>query len=145
MRVPLLVILLALSAGCQDLREYAGDWVGPVSADPHLRQGFDPSAVVRTKIALATRERLDATLEVPGTSDPIPFEAIRGAQADALGEMRLDGEPLRSYVGFLRPGGIDPYLAVISLFPEERIVARVIRGPDELYGVFALRRAHEAR
>ena len=71
-----------------------------------------------------------------------PFEPIRGASADVLAEMRLPGEPLKTYVGYV--GGAStseaPYLCYVSLYAENRVEARIIRGPDEVYGVFRLAR-----
>lgn len=142
MRVPLAAALGALLAlaGCEDVRRFAGNWAGPVSADPALRQGFGPDAVLRLSIAQVTRTALEASVDVPGAG-LLRFEPLRPAAHDALGDLRLDGEPLRTFLGFARPPGAEPYLVVISLFPEDRIAARVIRGPDEVYGVFSLERA----
>jgi hypothetical protein len=75
----------------------------------------------------------------------VRFEPIRHASDDALGDLRLDGEPLRTFLGFLRPPTGQPYLAVVSLFAEDRIDVRLIRGPDEAYGVFSLRRARSTK
>ena len=61
-------------------------------------------------------------------------------QLGDMGDLRLDGEPLRSFLGFVRPAFGEPYLTVISLFAEERVDVRLIRGPEEAYGVFHLTR-----
>jgi hypothetical protein len=33
---------------------------------------------------------------------------------------------------------------VVSLYPEDRLDVRLVRGPDEVYGVFSLRRERPA-
>src|SRR4030095_12646897 len=47
---------------------------------------------------------------------------------DALGDMRLEEEPLRTYLGYVKPPDEEAYLTVVSLFAEDRIDVRLIRG-----------------
>jgi hypothetical protein len=129
-----------LAGGCEDIRRFSGTWAGPISADPVHQLGYGPDAVLRAEIGAVTRTQLEGTVDLPGPAGPVPFEPIRGAAQDALGELRIEGEPLRTYLGYLRPAGEAPYLCVVSLFSEDRIDVRAIRGPDEIYGVFSLRR-----
>jgi hypothetical protein len=136
---PLLVVAL-LAAGCEDIRRFEADWAGTVSADPAHRQGFPENAPMRVTIGAVSRRGLEATIVLPPEA-PLPFLPIAHASDDALGDLRLEGEPLRTFLGFLRPPTGEPYLVVVSLFSEDRIDVRVIRGPDEAYGVFALYRA----
>jgi hypothetical protein len=141
---PLLVAALAalfLGAGCEDIRRFEGVWVGPVSADPAHQQGFAQGAFLRATVGTVSRTRIELTIDLPQEGVALPFEPIRHASDDALGELRLEGEPLRTFLGFVRPSGAQPYLAVVSLFGEDRIDVRMIRGPDEAYGVFSLKRA----
>ena len=141
MRVSLgLILILALAAGCEDIRRFEGEWQGPVAKDPAHQQGFDAGATLHATVVTASRRALQMTVVLPGQPAPLPFEPIRHASDDALGELRLDGEPLRTFLGYVRPTGEQPYLAVVSLFAEDRIDVRLIRGPDEAYCVFALRR-----
>lgn len=135
-----LMLTLALAAGCEDLRRFSGDWVGTVSPDPALQLGFGPGAALRARVLSAGRHEIQLTVDLPGTG-PLPFAPIRHASNDTLGDLRLDGEPLRSYLGYLEPTGAPPFLTVVSLFPDDRIDVRIIRGPAEVYGVFSLRRA----
>lgn len=143
MRVPLgfAAALVVLAAGCEDVRQFQGSWAGPVAADPAHQQGFAADAVVRANVASVSRTTLQMNVALPGRADTVAFEPIRHAADDALGDLRLEGEPLRTFLGYVRPQGEAPILAVVSLFAEDRIDLRLIRGPDELYGVFALRRA----
>ena len=141
MRVPLVVALLLLAGGCEDIRRFEGTWVGPVSADPAHQQGFGSASFLRATVKSVSRTSIDLSMELPEAGTSVPFEPIRHASDDVLGDLRLDGEPLRTFLGFLRPAAGQPFLAVVSLFAEDRIDVRLIRGPDEAYGVFSLRRA----
>ena len=38
-----------------------------------------------------------------------------------------------------------PFLTIVSLYAEDRLEVRLIRGPNEAYGVFALSRLPMAR
>jgi hypothetical protein len=144
-RVPLGLVLAGalLTAGCEDIRRFEGDWQGSVSADPAHQQGFGAGAPLHATVSAVSRRGISMTIQLPNQT-ALPFEPIRHASDDALGELRLDGEPLRTFLGYLRPAGDQPYLTVVSLFAEDRIDVRLIRGPDEAYGVFSLRRS-EAR
>jgi hypothetical protein len=144
-RIPLAVTALLLVAGCEDIRRFEGVWVGPVSADPAHQQGFGNAAFLRATVGTVSRSSIELSLELPQAGTSVPFEPIRHASDDVLGDMRLDGEPLRTFLGFLRPAGGQPYLAVVSLFAEDRIDVRLIRGPDEAYGVFSLQRARSTK
>jgi hypothetical protein len=57
-----------------------------------------------------------------------------------LADVHFAGEPLRTFFGFVNPPGEPPYLTVVSLYSEDRVEVRLIRGPDEAYAVFALSR-----
>jgi hypothetical protein len=141
---------LALLAGCEDLREFAGVWAGAVSGDPAHQLGFTADAQLRATVGRATRDGIELTIQLPPRPGVtcerpetcvLPFEAIRRAGDDILGEARLPGEPLRTYFGYVQPPAEAPYLAVVSLFAEERVEVRLIRGPNQSYGVFYLKRA----
>jgi hypothetical protein len=143
-RAPLVLIALLLAAGCEDIRRFEGTWVGPVSSDPAHQQGFGGTAFLRATVTRASRTAIEASIELPQAGTSVRFEPIRHASDDALGNLRLEGEPLRTFLGFLRPADGSSYLAVMSLFAEDRIDVRLIRGPDDAYGVFSLRRAHSS-
>ncbi len=95
-------------------------------------------------VGSVNRAHIDMTVQLPGDSTALPFEPIRGAAGDSLGDMRLDGDPFRSYFGYVQRPGESPILAVVSLFAHDRIDLRLIRGADEIYGVFLLGRARAA-
>jgi hypothetical protein len=136
----LLAGLLAQSA-CEDLRQFAGVWEGEVSRDPQHQIGFNTGAKLRATVGSARRAELDLALELPGRSGLYRFEPIQHASDDVLGDVRLAGEPLRTYFGFVAPASEPPFLAVVSLFGEERVEVRLIRGANDVYGVFYLARA----
>jgi hypothetical protein len=144
-RIASLTIVLLLLGGCEDIRRFEGTWAGPISADPAQQQGFGASAILRLQVTSVSRRSIAMSVDLPERGGSLPFEPIRGASADALGDLRLDGEPLRTFLGYVRPAGMEAFLAVVSLFPEDRIEARIIRGPDESYGVFSLLRVRESR
>jgi hypothetical protein len=136
-------VLVVLATGCEDIRRMEGEWTGPVSADPVHRQGFGAGVTMRAVVTSVSRRGIVATLDLP-PEGPLPFRPITHAADDALGDLRLDGEPLRTFLGYLRPAAGDAYLAVISLFSEDRVDVRIIRGPEEIYGVFSLHRTRPA-
>lgn len=142
MRVHLAVtaVFALLAAGCEDIRRFEGIWVGPVSPDPAHQQGFGKGSFLRATVGMVSRSAIEMTIDLPQQPTATRFEPIRHAADDALGELRLEGEPLRTFLGYLRPQGSEPFLAVVSLFAADRIDVRIIRGPEEVYGVFSLQR-----
>ena len=139
-RLALLLGGLALLA-CEDLRQFAGVWEGEVSRDPQHQLGFNPGARLRATVGSARRAQLDLALELPGRSGLYRFEPIQHASDDVLGDVRIAGEPLRTYFGFVTPASEPPFLTVVSLFGEDRVEVRLIRGANDIYGVFYLARA----
>ena len=136
----LLAATLLLVGGCEDLRQFSGPWAGPISRDPNHQHGFERNATLAITVGGVTRYGLDMTLTLPGAAGTSRFEPIRHAVQDVLADMRLPGDPLRTYLGFVRSTGAEPFLAVVSLYSEGRIEIRLIRGPDAAYGVFMLSR-----
>jgi hypothetical protein len=136
-------VVAAALTGCQDLRDYAGEWTGTISSDPALGHGFAPGTTINASVSAADREGIGLVVSWDGKT--APFVPIRRATGDALSEAQLPGEPLRTFFGFVQPAGDPPYLSVVSLFPENRLELRLIRGADEAYGVFTLRRSSRVR
>ncbi len=133
--------LCALGSGaCDDLRHFTGEWEGEVSPDPNQRHGFAPKTRLRGKVDGVSRTAIALSLTLPGRGGPLPFVPLRHAAGDALGNLTFDGAPLRTYLGLLHPPGEAPYFTVVSLFAEERVDVRLIRGAEESYGVFSLHR-----
>jgi hypothetical protein len=135
-----LLAALAALAACDDLRQFSGDWRGTLSDDPNHQHGMTPGAAMAAKVGTVGRYAIDLQVLLPGRTEATRFEAIRHAADDVLGDVRLHGDPLRTYFGFLRPATGEPYLTVVSLYSEDRIEVRLIRGPEETYAVFYLRR-----
>ena len=135
-----LAAALTATAGCEDLRQFADDWSGEISRDPQLQHGFLARSVIVAHIASATRQGVDMTITLPGQTASLRFDPIRRASGDVLADMHFAGEPLRTFLGFVTPPDQQPYLAVVSLYSEDRVEVRLIRGPDETYAVFALNR-----
>jgi hypothetical protein len=133
------LLTLTTALGCQDLREYAGEWTGEISADPALAHGFAAGTTITANVSEATRDGVVFSATWDGRTGT--FAPIKRAAGDTLSEMQLPGEPLRTFLGFVSPAGEAPYLTVVSLYPENRLELRLIRGTDEAYGVFSLHRA----
>lgn len=128
MRVFAAVLLLV---GCQDLHDFQGNWHGVVSADPNLSVGVAQMPEYQTldlSITYADHTRMT------GVINQAPFASFKYASADALAEVRVGGDALRSYFG---PAGAN--LAIVSLFPDQRVEVRLIQG-DQLFAVYDLRR-----
>jgi hypothetical protein len=126
MRVFAAVLLLS---ACQDLHEYQGAWHGGVSADPQLSAGtgtlyptldMDITSIDHTRIS--------------GTINGMPFSSMEHAAADALAEVRVGHDALRTYFGWWTT-----YLVIVSVFPDQRVEVRLILG-DSYYGVYELHR-----
>jgi len=145
---PRLLALLALGlllGGCVDLRSFAGSWSGGVVVEEPVRQGFGADTQV-SPLALDNLDLRTATA-VLTTSDgafkQTHLTRVTKLANDALASLTFDGSPLRSYV-FFAPLASDPTgapaLLLISLFSDDHVELRVLRGND-LYGLFLLHRA----
>ncbi|HJZ84625.1 MAG TPA: hypothetical protein VKN99_05605 [Polyangia bacterium] len=134
------VLALFFVAGCQDLRDYRGQWTGGLAADPELQHGVacDPAMSPRAQLTIEAVDHvsLRGQLAVTPMLPNVTLESIKRASGDALGEARVGHDALRSYLAFLPTG----WLTVVSLFPDERVEVRVISGTDDLYCLFLLRR-----
>jgi len=136
----LLGSLVALS-GCQDLRDFAGTWSGPRVGGEHVRRGFGTGASATLEVDGIDLDGISARLS---TNDDrfgrATIVAVPGAEADVLTSMTFDGSPLRVFLAFAetRDGGGDA-TAFISLYSDDRIELRLLRGGDDpLYGIFTL-------
>lgn len=144
-----ILALLALgvllgSSGCLDVRDYRGTWAGPVLADPMVRQGFTESAEVQALVLdNVDLKGVTATLTTnDGRFKDTPLTRVTKFQSDTLASLTFDGKPVRTFLHFAplsgEPAGC-PAMIMISLFPDERVELRVVRG-NELFGVFRLSR-----
>ncbi len=140
MRWATLVLLTLL--GCNDLREFRGDWQGQrVGVAAALREGFgEPELSMTLSIDSVSEHGLAARLAIAGRLPETPITSVPGADADALSGLTFAGGPLRVYLAFVSiPDGGGEALVVVALFDDRRIEVRVLRGGDQaLYGIFAL-------
>jgi hypothetical protein len=133
--------------GCIDVRDYGGEWLGTVASEPLVRAGFaEGTRVEPLVLENVDLEGLTATL----TTTDDKFGRTRLTRVvkfsnDPLASMTFDGDPLRSYLLFAHltsEPGSPPAMMVISLFTDDRVELRILRGND-LFGVFHLRRRDE--
>src|SRR5262245_51327608 len=136
-----MLALVAVLAGCNDLRDFGGTWEGD-------RVGGDEQKVLRVgpgDHASLTIETIDAhglagRLAIDGLMPEQAFTSLAGAEADALANMTFAGAPLRVYLAFVPvPDGGGDAFALIALYDDRRVEVRVLRGgTNPLYAIFAL-------
>ncbi len=138
-------LLLLAAGGCMDIRAFEGDWSGPVVQEPAVRQGFAADArVVRLRLADVDLSGVSATLT---TSDGKFYETalqpVTRFTNDVLSSLTFDGDPVRSYLHSAAlatdPSCPCPAMVLISLYGDDHVELRVMRG-DDLFGLFRLRR-----
>jgi hypothetical protein len=137
------LVLLTL-LGCNDLREFRGDWRGrQVGEAPELHVNVVPMSAARLVIDTIDAHGLGAQLTIEGLVSQTQFSSLPGAEADVLAGLTFGGAPLRVYLGFVAmpDAGGDAFVA-ISLYDDRRVEVRVLRGgTSKLYGIFALTEA----
>jgi len=136
------LVLVALACGaCNDLRDFRGTWKGPrVGEAQVVKVGVPDAAVATLTIDSLDTHGLHGQLEISGLLPAAPVESLAGAEADALADMTFSGAPLRVYLAFvpMTDGGGEA-LALIALYDDHRIEARILRGGGvPLYAIFAL-------
>ena len=135
------VALVATGAACNDLREFRGTWTGPrVGEAVVVKVGVRDTAVATLTIDDLDNHGLHGELTIPGLVVGAPIASLPGAEADALAGMTFTGAPLRVYLSFVAiPDGGGEALALIALFDDHRVEARILRGGTvPLYAIFAL-------
>ena len=144
-RALLPLLLCTLFAGaCTDIRDYAGLWNGPIVAESAVRQGFDAQARVGPlRLENVSLVGVTATLTTSdGRFDGTRLRPITKAAADDLADISLGAGSLRTFMAYAllaNETASAPALLVLSLFDNERVQLRVLRGND-LYGIFHLSR-----
>lgn len=138
--VPLVVWVVVL-AGCTDLRTFRGTWHGArVGDNPAVKVGVADDATALLTLDAIDSHGVRGTLTVSGLVSGAPFASLAGAEADALGQLTFDGDPLRVYLAFtpISDGGGDA-LAVIALYADHHVDLRLLRGgAAPLYAIFDL-------
>jgi len=140
MRALVLVVLL-LGAGCEDIRTFEGDWIGPRVGGPEVSRGFGESVSADLTIDNAGLDALAGRLSTSdGLLDNAPTVAIPEAEADSLVSLTFWGAPLRVFLAFApTTDGAGDVLVLVGLFPDDRIELRLMRGgAAPRYGVFSL-------
>ena len=130
--------------GCIDVRDYRGEWLGEVASDPAVRQGFAEGA--RVEPLVLDNVDLDGITAVLTTTDGkfgrTKLTRVVKFSNDPMASLTFDGDPLRSYLLFAHltsEPSDPPAMMVVSLFTDDRVELRILRGND-LFGVFHLRR-----
>src|SRR5436853_7568403 len=93
---------LVAGAGCNDLRDFRGDWQGPRVGDAApLRVGVAATATATLDIATIDLAGLTGTLSVDGLVTAQPVEPVPGPEADVLAGITYARGPLPVYLCFV--------------------------------------------
>ena len=145
-RRTLLLLGFALTAlsGCIDIRNFEGVWQGKVVVEPEVRQGFTNDVAVDSLVlANIDLQELSASLTTSdGKFSSTPLTKVRKFSNDAMADLSFNSAALRSYLLFAPLATEEegwPAMLLISLFSDEHVELRVVRGND-LFGVFHLQR-----
>jgi hypothetical protein len=136
---------LVLVAGCNDLRDFAGEWRGNrIGASAATKVGIADDASASLVIDDVDTHGLHGQLQISGTGGAqianAPLVSLPGAEADALATMTFAGSPMRVYVAFVPiDDGVGDALAMVGLYDARRIDLRVLRGGSApIYAIFTL-------
>lgn len=145
-RATVVLLLLAMVAACNDLRDFRGSWTGTRVGDAApLRMGLDGVTTAALAIDDISVHGLAGRLAIAGLLPETSIASVEGAEADALSGLTFSGGPLRAYLAFADvPDGGGAALVVVALYDDHRVEVRLLRGgPRPLYGIFALTEASE--
>jgi hypothetical protein len=134
--VPVCLALL----GCNDLRDYQGDWQGHRVGDaPVLRVGVAATANATLTVEDVDSHGLRALLAIDNVLPPTELTSLPGAEADALADLTFSGSPLKVYLAFVpMADGAGDAMLVVSLVDNHRIDLRIMRqGTSPIYAIFA--------
>ena len=126
-------------AGCNDLRDFQGDWTGArVGESAVLDVGLVADAHCTLAIDGIDRHGLRGRLTIDSLVTDAAIVSLEGAEADALSSMTFAGSPMRVYIAFAdAPDG--PLTVLVALYDSRRVEVRVLRGgAAPVYGIFAL-------
>lgn len=137
----LALVVATTAAGCNDLRDFNGEWSGPRVGDaPAVKVGVGTDASAHLTIDALDPHHLHAMLSVDGMLTGADVTSLPGAEADALAGVTFAGDPLRVYFAFVDvPDGGGQAMAIVALFPNDRVEVRLLRGGTApIYAIFAL-------
>jgi hypothetical protein len=138
-------LLLVLLAGCNDLRDFAGEWRGNrIGTSAATKVGIADDATAALVIDDVDAHGLHGQVTIAGSSGAqianAPVVSLPGAEADALASMSFAGSPMRVYVAFVPiDDGVGDAMAMVGLYDARRIDLRLLRGGSApIYAIFAL-------
>ena len=140
----LCVLTGTLAGGCLDVRGFEGSWAGGILSEEAVRQGFSATATLDPLVLQnVDLNRVSATISTSdGKFKDSRLTRVTRFTADPMASMSFDANPVRSYLHFAplanESSGCDA-MVLISLFGDEHVEVRIIRGND-LFGVFNLKR-----
>lgn len=138
------IVLLCGAAGCLDIRNFEGDYSGMVMEEEAIRQGFASGTKVDSLLLRnVDLHSITATMTTSdGKFNSTPLTRVAKYSNDVFSSLTFDGNPVRSFLHFApletEKSGC-PAMVLISLFGDDHVEARVIRGND-LFGLFRLER-----
>ena len=135
-----MLVCIAALAGCNDLRDFRGNWVGHRVGDaPVLRVGVTATATGTLVVESIDTHGLQAQLAIDGILPPTELTSLPGAEADALADLTFAGSPLKVYLAFVpMTDGAGDAMVVVGMFDDHRIDLRIMRqGTSPIYAIFA--------
>jgi hypothetical protein len=133
-------VFVLLAGGCQDIRNYRGTWSGAISTDPDRRVGFDVGQRATLAILSLDHGSVHGRLTAAPVGTNAFVDSIVRVAGDELADISVGADSLRNYLAFLPTLDGVPALGVITLRANDAVELRIIRGTNELYGVFPLSR-----
>ena len=141
MRAAIVLIAGIVWGGCNDLRDFRGDWHGKrVGEAAVVKVGMPETVEARIAIDTIDTHGLQGSMAIDGVVATTALASVPGAEADRLATMTFSGGPIRVYFAFapVADGGGDA-MVMVALYDDDRIELRVLRGgPRPLYGIFEM-------
>jgi|MudIll2142460700_1097286.scaffolds.fasta_scaffold66024_2 hypothetical protein len=132
-------------AGCNKLKDYNGEFDGPVLAYEPIRIGFPPETTLHMKMDFYDEVQAEGTMSTSdGTFDNATLQPIQGLSNDGLWTLKFSGSGFLNYMRIAEvTNGVfkGKYaVVIISLFESGDVEVRIIVGASDLYGVFTLKK-----
>jgi hypothetical protein len=137
-------LVVAGTSACVDVRDFKGTWFGQIISEEAIRQGFtEKTQVDELQLSDVDLQGLTAILTTSdGKFSQTALTRVIKFSNDILSSLTFDGDPLRTYLLFAplaSEPSKPPAQMLISLFGDDRVEIRIVRGND-LFGVFRLKR-----